>query len=84
MIDRFHSKDWPMLPHSEPESYPDDWEQIKPKSLLPAPVLAELSPVTEALRVIERDGEAREITHAPHRDNSGCEQRVSLNLAAGI
>lgn len=33
MIDRFKSEDWPMLPHSEPESYPDDWEQIKPKTL---------------------------------------------------
>lgn len=29
-FDRFKSEDWPMLPHSEPESYPDDWEQIKP------------------------------------------------------
>ena len=49
-------------------------------SLCPVPVLAELSPVTEALRVIESDGEAREST-------SGLSGRIQViatrTLAAG-
>lgn len=64
MIDRFRSEDWPMLPHSEPESYPDDWEH-KPKILLPAPVLDKSHQVSDksveldAVKCDVREGEAQ-------------------------
>lgn len=47
--ERFQPEDCPMLPHSEPESYPDDWEQIKPKTLLPQ-ALTGLSAKNDAVK----------------------------------